>query len=281
MKTDLIGRTDDTSELTKNSADLGQLMDIQNHRLTGDRVSFSASPNRGAGFAAKLPDTVVIHYTAGASLESSVKTLSTPGSNASAHVVVGRDGTIVQLVPFDVIAWHAGASSLGGRTGLNKYSIGIEIDNAGRLTQTASGDFLTWFNRRIAREDAMQGVHRNEVQPAWWHVFTEAQVERVTELVTLLIKTYPITIVVGHEEIAPGRKSDPGPAFPLDRLRDRWLGAGRKEDAPAPPPPPPPAVAVAAVAAVPVTGGSGKPKTGGTGKPGSRGKRKPGSKKPK
>jgi N-acetylmuramoyl-L-alanine amidase len=268
-------------------------MNIQNHKLTGDKVSFSASPNHGARFANGLPDAVVIHFTAGASLESSVRTLSSPDSKASAHVVVGRDGTIVQLVPFDVVAWHAGASSLGNRSGLNKFSIGIEIDNAGRLTQTASGDFMTWFGRRIAREDAVQGVHRNESTPSWWHVFTEQQIERVSELVTLLINTYPIAIVVGHEEIAPGRKSDPGPAFPLDRLRDRWLGAGRQEDAPAPPQPlpvPGPApVAVAAAIAVPVTAGAGQPTTGGTGRPGGGGtgrpggggKGKPGSKKPK
>jgi N-acetylmuramoyl-L-alanine amidase len=247
-------------------------MNIQNHKLIGEKVSFSASPNLGGHFAKGLPDTVVIHYTAGASLESSVTSLSTPASKASAHIVVGRDGTIVQLVPFDVIAWHAGASSLGNRTGLNKYSIGIEIDNAGRLTQTAAGDFLTWFGKRIAREDAVPGVHRNESHPSWWHVFTEKQIERVNEAVTLLIETYPITIVVGHEEIAPGRKSDPGPAFPLDRLRDRWLGGGRKEDAPSPVP-----LTVDVLAALPVTGGSSKPTTGGTGKPNTGGMGKPGT----
>jgi N-acetylmuramoyl-L-alanine amidase len=209
-------------------------MHIQNHRLGGERISCSASPNHGTAFGQSLPDTIVIHYTAGASLESSVRTLSTPSSKASAHVVVGRDGTIVQLVPFDVIAWHAGASTLGHRTGLNKYSIGIEIDNAGRLTQTAAGDFLTWFGKRIAPEDAITGVHRNESQSSWWHVFSQQQLERVDSLVTLLLATYPIRAIVGHEEIAPGRKSDPGPAFPLDRLRDRWLGPGRKEDAPSP-----------------------------------------------
>ena len=206
-------------------------MDIKNHRLGGTSVSFTASPNHGARFENGLPDTLVIHYTAGASLESSVATLCDPESNASAHVVVGRNGRIVQLVPFDVVAWHAGASSWGNRTGMNKYSIGIEIDNAGRLTQTASGDFLTWFGKRIPKKDAVQGVHRNESQPSWWHMFTEQQIERVSALGTLLIKTYGISVVVGHEEIAPGRKSDPGPAFPLDRLRDRWLRAGRREDA--------------------------------------------------
>jgi N-acetylmuramoyl-L-alanine amidase len=119
-------------------------IDKKSHRLTGTGTSFKASPNHGGALGNALPDTIVVHFTAGASLDSSVTSLCDPKSKASAHVVVGRDGKVVQLVPFDTIAWHAGASSLGNRTGLNKFSVGIEIDNAGRLTQTASGDFLTW-----------------------------------------------------------------------------------------------------------------------------------------
>lgn len=205
-------------------------MDIKNNRLFGPSVSFKASPNRGGQFATNLPDTLVIHYTAGSSLGSSVATLCDPTSKASAHLVVGRDGTVVQLVPFNEIAWHAGASTLGSRVGLNKYSIGIEMDNAGRLTPTASGDFLTWFGKRIQKKDAIQGVHRNEEVSTWWHIYTQAQIDCVFDLCKLLARTYPLSCVVGHEEISPRRKFDPGPAFPLDRLRDRLLGAGRKED---------------------------------------------------
>jgi len=206
-------------------------MKIQRHRLTGTGVSFVESPNHGGSFASPLPDTLVIHFTAGASLNSSVRSLCDPASKASAHAVVGREGAIVQLVPFDVIAWHAGASTLGARTGLNKFSIGIEIDNAGRLTPTAAGDFVTWFGKRVQKRDAIQAMHRNETSLSWWHTYTQRQIELVFELAGLLARTYPIRTIVGHEEIAPGRKSDPGPAFPLDRLRDRILGAGRREDA--------------------------------------------------
>jgi N-acetyl-anhydromuramyl-L-alanine amidase AmpD len=206
-------------------------MKIKNNLLVGPSISFRASPNRGGRFPSNLPDTLVIHYTAGASLESSVATLCDPLSKASAHLVVGRDGAVVQLVPFGEISWHAGASSLGPRIGLNRYSIGIEMDNAGRLTPTASGDFLTWFGKRILKKDAIQAVHRNENVPAWWHAYTQAQIDRVFEICGLLASTYPISSIVGHEEISPKRKSDPGPAFPLDRLRDRLLGPGRKEDA--------------------------------------------------
>jgi len=258
-------------------------MDIKNDKLTGTDISFKPSPNHGVKYTAGLPDTIVIHFTAGASLNSSVASLSDPASKASAHVVVGRDGKTVQLVPFDTVAWHAGASTLGDRTGLNKFSIGIEIDNAGRLTQTASGDFLTWFGKRVLKKDAIQGVHRNETSASWWQAYTETQIDCVFELCALLARTYPITAIVGHEEIAPGRKSDPGPAFPLERLRDRLLGEGRREDAPASPPIESASFTEVAVAAFgvgkPNTGGSGKPGTGGTGKPSSGGKGKPGGNK--
>jgi N-acetylmuramoyl-L-alanine amidase len=255
-------------------------MEIKNHKLTGTGTSFEASPNQGGPFGAGLPDTVVIHFTAGASLESSVKSLCNPASKASAHVVVGRDGAIVQLVPLNIVSWHAGASTFGNRTGLNKFSIGIEIDNAGRLTQTASGDFVTWFGRRVQPQDAIQGIHRNETTPSWWHTFTETQIERVFELVDLLVQTYAITAVLGHEEIAPGRKTDPGPAFPLDRLRDRLLGAGRQEDAPAVPTVGVGAAPISSAGGMasfgtPVSIGTGKPRSGGRGKPRSGGKRKP------
>jgi N-acetylmuramoyl-L-alanine amidase len=205
-------------------------MQIANNKLTGDQARFQLSPNHGAAFKAPGPDTLVIHFTAGASLESSVRSLSDPASKASAHVVVGRDGKIVQLVPFDTVAWHAGVSSFQGRTGFNRFSIGIEIDNAGRLTQTASGDFVTWFMKPIAKADAVQAVHRNESAATWWHAYTETQIDRVFELCALLIGTYDIKLIVGHEEITPGRKTDPGPAFPLDRLRDRLLGTHRNEE---------------------------------------------------
>jgi N-acetylmuramoyl-L-alanine amidase len=204
-------------------------MEIKNNRLSGDLTEFRLSPNRGAPFAAPAPDTIVIHFTAGSSLESSVQTLSNEASKASVHVVVGRDGKIVQLVPFDTVAWHAGVSNFQGRTGFNRFSIGIEIDNAGRLTQTASGSFMTWFMKPIGAADAIQAVHRNEAVATWWHAYTEAQIDKVFELCRLLIGAYNITSIVGHEEIAPSRKTDPGPAFPLDRLRDRLLGTRRDE----------------------------------------------------
>jgi len=197
-------------------------MDVRKHKLEGDKITFQQSPNHSGKFSEGLPDTIVIHYTAGASLESSVKTLCDPRSKASAHLVVGKDGSMVQLVPFNTIAWHAGKSSYKSRIGLNQYSIGIEIDNAGRLTKSVKG-YTSWFGREYPEAEVIEAVHRNEKTPDFWHRYTEDQIQVAQEICSELIESYPISTIVGHEEISPGRKSDPGPAFPLDKLRERVL----------------------------------------------------------
>jgi N-acetylmuramoyl-L-alanine amidase len=203
---------------------------IVNHRLTGDIATFRESPNRGGAFREGLPDTLVIHFTAGRSLDSSVATLCNPASKASAHLVVGRDAKVVQLVDFNLVAWHAGVSRYRDRVGLNNFAIGIEIDNAGRLAKTAGGDFNTWFGMKIPATDVISAVHRNETQAAFWETFPAEQIDKVFELAQLLVAQYEIRTIVGHEEISPGRKTDPGPAFPLDRMRERLLDWGRDRD---------------------------------------------------
>jgi len=210
---------------------------IVNHLLQGDesrKVTAGETPNKGGTYKPGLPDTIIIHFTAGRDAKSAIKTLTDPAVKASAHLVVGRDGSVTQLVPFDTIAWHAGKSAWEGRTGLNDFSIGIEIDNAGRLDK--QGDkFFSWFGREYAQADVFAGVHRNESVSTFWHRYQEQDIDIVREICSLLIKAYPIKQILGHEEIAPGRKTDPGPAFPLDKFREKLLAADRNEtDPPAP-----------------------------------------------
>lgn len=201
-------------------------MKIENHLLSGDKIDFKSSPNISGKFKTGLPDTIVIHYTAGSSRESSVNTLTSKSSKASAHLVIGRDGKITQLVPFDTIAWHAGNSSYKGRVGLNSYSIGIEIDNAGILKKSGNS-YTAWFGRLYDEADVMEGVHRNRNTPNYWHRYTEWQIEICKEICQLLIEKYGIKTIVGHEEISPIRKIDPGPAFPLDKFREQIFDSAR------------------------------------------------------
>lgn len=195
---------------------------IQDHILNSDQVGFKASPNRGGRFAEGQPDTIVLHYTGGRSFESSADWLRNPESNVSAHIIIGRDGEILQMVPFDTIAWHAGISEWKGRTGLNGYSIGIELDNTGQLERRAKG-FYTWFGTPVDDARVSFLTHRNEQEPAYWEAYTPIQIRLAEEICRQLIAMYNIKEILGHEEISPGRKDDPGPAFPLDTIRNKLL----------------------------------------------------------
>jgi N-acetylmuramoyl-L-alanine amidase len=199
-------------------------MEIQNFKLKiADNVEQLNCKKNTVKFSQGQPDTIIIHYTAGRNAESSARYLCNDDVKASAHVVIGRDGKIIQLVPFDTIAWHAGKSYYEGRVGFNKYSVGIELDNAGILDK-AGNEYLSWFGKKYHADEVIQAIHPNENKEKFWHIFTEKQIQACEDLCTLLLKDYKtIKNILGHEEIAPGRKQDPGPAFPLKKIRELLL----------------------------------------------------------
>jgi N-acetylmuramoyl-L-alanine amidase len=202
-------------------------MKIVNHRLFKDETTpypFVRSPNSDGEVQHEY---LVVHYTAGRTAEGAVSWLTNPDSKASAHLVIGRDGSVTQLVPFDTKAWHAGRSAWEGRVGLNRYSIGIELDNAGRLTRHGNR-WRAWFGAEYKGSKVIEAVHKHETQPSGWHLYTPKQIEVASEVGSLLVAHYNLRDVVGHDDIAPGRKSDPGPAFPMHSFRSRLLG--RQED---------------------------------------------------
>ena len=102
----------------------------------------------------------------------------------SAHLFIRRDGKIIQFVPFDKCAWHAGESSFNNRDGCNDFSIGIELEGT---------------------------VHEE---------FTGEQYKILKAVILKLKEEYGITNTVGHSDIAPDRKVDPGPHFNWDKLND-------------------------------------------------------------
>ena len=180
---------------------------IVNHRLMGDGVVHLACVKNTRKLEG--PDMIVLHYTAGTSAESSSIFLTRPDVSASARLVIGRKGEVFQLVPFHIEAWHAGKSWYAGRGGLNRYSIGIELDNLGKLR--FSGDLFVAECGRVVSPDEVytdcSGDH-----PTYWHRYTERQIRVLQEICSLLEETYPIRDVVGHSVITP-RKIDPGPAL--------------------------------------------------------------------
>lgn len=112
------------------------------------------------------------------------------GLRVSAHLLIRRDGEPIQYVPFHRRAWHAGVSSFAGRPHCNDFSIGIELEGADHIP------------------------------------YDDRQYSRLAAVIAALRTTYPTLApdrLVGHADIAPGRKTDPGPAFDWERLR-RLLG---------------------------------------------------------
>jgi N-acetylmuramoyl-L-alanine amidase len=204
-------------------------MEIRNHLLKGDNIKFVKSPTHSGEFKAGNLDSIVLHYTAGPSADSAIKTMTNPKVKASAHLIIGRDGSITQLVPFNIVAWHAGKSTYNSRTGYNNYSIGIELVNVGFLSK--SGDtFRSVYGRTINPSDVIKATHRNQSAPKYWQTYTNEQIDAIEDVCRLLIDTYKIRQVLGHEEIAPKRKTDPGPAFPLDKIRERLLRGDKNAD---------------------------------------------------
>jgi len=198
-------------------------MEILEHRLKG--VPFQPTPNMGG---ALNPDYVVMHYTATAGSAEAIAALQSKERAASAHVVVDRDGSLTQLVPFDRVAWHAGKSQWAGRSGCNQFTLGIEIVNPGPL-RPVSGQYADVYGRPW-HGPVIDAKHKNGAPYTHWAAYPEPQLRVVEELASLLFGTYHLKDVVGHDDIAPGRKIDPGPAFPMESLRGRLLG--RADDGP-------------------------------------------------
>ncbi|SMN02603.1 N-acetylmuramoyl-L-alanine amidase AmpD [uncultured Candidatus Thioglobus sp.] len=104
------------------------------------------------------------------------------GIEVSAHLLIKRDGSVVQFVPFDKRAWHAGHSSFKGRENCNDFSIGIELEGADDID------------------------------------YTNKQYQALNETIKTLKSQYPLTDIVGHSDIASGRKTDPGAAFDWSKI---------------------------------------------------------------
>lgn len=172
------------------------------------------SPHFDARPTGVLPELIVVHgislppgefggawidrlFTGGLPADAHPSFQDVSRLRVSAHAMIRRDGTIVQYVPFGQRAWHAGQSHYRGRAACNDFSIGIELEGT---------------------DDTP---------------YTDLQYEQLAALVEALLATYPslsINHIAGHSEIAPGRKTDPGPTFDWERWRSilRSHGQGRE-----------------------------------------------------
>ena len=186
----------------------------------------------GSNFA-RPPKIVVIHFTYGGTARSSANWFNDPRNpGSSAHVVIERDGAVIQCVPLNRVAWHAGKSRWNGLVGLNAHSFGIELANWGYLKRAGDG-WACYTGTRIP--EPFMAIHRNgnpdgSRQPLGWEPYPRAQFEAAVDLVRALVASHGVTEIIGHEDISPTRKWDPGPAFDMARFRAAVFG-GRSLDA--------------------------------------------------
>jgi N-acetylmuramoyl-L-alanine amidase len=141
-------------------------------------------------FNLRKPNYVIIHFTAQDSAAQTLKTFTIVKTQVSAHYVIGRNGEVYHMLNDYLRAWHAGLSKWGSVTDMNSSSIGIELDNNGS-------------------------------EP-----FKPAQINSLLALLAHLKKAYniPAANFIGHQDIAPGRKPDPGPYFPWKTLAAHGFG---------------------------------------------------------
>ncbi len=195
-------------------------MTITSHILDG--VSFDRSSHIGGAIT---PRFLVLHYTAGGSAAGSVRAIAERG--LSAHLFVDRDGSVIQTVPFNIMALHAGQSRWRGVQDLNRHSIGIEIANLGWLDRRVAGGWTRdGIGRAIPASEVIVARHKKGGAEMAWEVFPEPQLRAVERLAALILASYPtIEEVVGHDDISLSGKVDPGPAFPMERFQAIRAGA--------------------------------------------------------
>ncbi len=144
------------------------------------------SPNHDA--RTRPVSMVVLHYTDMLSAEAAIERLCDPAARVSCHYLVSKTGEVVRMVPEERRAWHAGRSYWRGITDVNDDSIGIELDNPGHLNG--------------------------------YDNFPDAQIDALIPLLSDIMQRHQITRgnVVGHSDVAPARKRDPGELFPWGKL---------------------------------------------------------------
>lgn len=182
-------------------------VDVATGLLTGGDVRQVLSPHFDARPGNAVPELIVVH---GISLPPGefggpwidmlftgnlppgahpyFREITGPGRRVSAHVLIRRDGRVVQFVPFGARAWHAGQSEYRGRPSCNDFSIGIELEGSDDIP------------------------------------YTDAQYDKLAGVVSALLAAYPLlspSHIAGHSDIAPGRKTDPGAAFDWGRFREK------------------------------------------------------------
>ena len=177
------------------------------------------------GRAMTVRRCLVIHFTAGASALSSIQFWRGQAQrkiDLGAHLTIDRNGTVFQSRRFDRTISHAGRSRWRDpKTGVlhkncNGFAIGIELANAG-----SNGKVIEWAQKNDAAFAGVQSArHGNGGPVVRWERYPEAQITALIAVSRALVQAYKLDDITGHDCIAPERKDDPGPVFPMLAVRE-------------------------------------------------------------
>lgn len=199
-------------------------MKIRNHKLEG--VEFQQARWIGATI---IPEIVILHDTASPLTKgNSAAYLRNNDAKVSVHFVVERDGTIVQQVPTNRRANHAGKSSYHGRSDCNSFAIGIEIVNPGKMDAVKgfTDQARAWWGQVFSADDfPIEAVKTPEHGYGVWMEYSQEQISALLRLLETLFRDIKsLRDIRTHWYVSPGRKVDTNPLFPLESIRSKILG---------------------------------------------------------
>ena len=196
------------------------MITIVNHRIHVGGVPVEWRPTKHVGGLME-PQLILTHETWGHfKNDSAIEWLRSNPKKVSAHAVIRRDGSIVQLADLNRTTNHAGDSEWQGRRNLNGFAIGYELEGPGWLFKRGKDKAVSTFALVLPLEDCVEIDSSAHGGARWWLPYTDLQMETYRELCEATVGAYQrVASIAGHYEVSPGRKFDPSPLFPMDSFR--------------------------------------------------------------
>ena len=186
----------------------GKSFKVENNFLIGRGTKYMLSSNANKRNNMDSLSIIVIHSSFSSDINSTTKFFSDTNTKVSYHILIDKDGNIIQLVPFNYISWHTGDYNY------NQISIAIGLINEGNVTKNTNGNNLITLSGKEISSSSVECIGKNNC----WVKFSDIQINTTYEICKLLIRKYHIKNIITHTEIKPNHIC-PGPLFPIRKFK--------------------------------------------------------------